>query len=242
VGHLGSPSWVSSFTKVYLPTPSLDLPPFPIMPHSCRVKRASCYSLWKSFSFHRGHTSDIISCQVFPTVPASVASCSNMELIVWDNETHDVAKKWNTASLTSSITCSSCIGKDLIAVGTAEGLILVVNTGASGDFYSPIIMKGHGSEVVALSYCNAANLLASSSVDSSVCIWDVSDDRYSLVCKLSGHTGCVSSVQLSVDGSTCISGGAGGKIIVWDVYSKSIKSHLKKHKGDYRIHVVKLLV
>ena len=57
--------------------------------------------------------------------------------------------------------------------------------------------------------------MLSASGDNTIGIWDLKSGN--LISKLNGHTGCVSSIDISLDGEICVSGGGDNKVFVWDL-------------------------
>lgn len=74
-------------------------------------------------------------------------------------------------------------------------------------------LKGHEAEISDIAYARESKLLASSSFDGTIKLWD--GETRSLVDTLRGHEGKVRSVSISPDESTLASSGEDGTIRLW---------------------------
>ena len=87
-------------------------------------------------------------------------------------------------------------------------------------------VDGHGVHSVAFSPVDAT-LLATGSWDGTVKLWDVVTERD--IATLKGHTGPVSSVAFSSDGSTLATGSWDRTVKLWDVETERNIATLKEH-------------
>ena len=76
-------------------------------------------------------------------------------------------------------------------------------------------LAGHNGSVTGIAFNSDSALLASSSGDDTVRVWDIKAGK-SLV-NLTGHAGSVSSVAFSEDGKLLVSGGGNGTNRLWAV-------------------------
>jgi WD40 repeat protein len=88
-------------------------------------------------------------------------------------------------------------------------------------------LTGHLSEVRALAYSPAGDMLASGSMDNSIKLWQTSTSESSAT--LQGHTGWVYGLGFSNDSLTLASCSWDKTLILWDIGSKSLKSVLGGH-------------
>jgi WD40 repeat protein len=79
------------------------------------------------------------------------------------------------------------------------------------------ILKGHESEVDAVSFSPDGKTAASGCKDKTIKLWDARTGK--LLRTLTGHTGRVESLAFSPDGKTLATGGGGGdtSVRLWDV-------------------------
>ncbi len=77
-------------------------------------------------------------------------------------------------------------------------------------------LDDHTDEITGLAFSQDGGLLASSSLDNTVRLWDV-NRRKQIGLPLVGHRGAVRSVAFSADGETFVSGGDDNAVILWSV-------------------------
>ena len=111
-------------------------------------------------------------------------------------------------------------------VATVAGLAPVTFT-ATGQRILLATLRGHYSEVYAVSFSPNGRTLASGGEEGTILLWDVADG--SAKATLEGHTGSVFSVSFSPDGRTLASGSRDGTIRLWDVADGSAKATLAGH-------------
>jgi WD40 repeat protein len=88
-------------------------------------------------------------------------------------------------------------------------------------------LKGHKELVFSVAFSSDGKLLASSSADSSVKIWDVPAGKEQTT--LNGHLGAVFSVAFAPDDKSVASAGEDMLIRLWDVAGAKEKFALKGH-------------
>ncbi len=98
--------------------------------------------------------------------------------------------------------------------------------------YPPLktTLMGHDDGVLSIAWSPNGDRLASSSVDQTITIWDVSNSQ--ALTTLQGHTASVLSVAWSPDGSQLASGSLDQKVMVWDVASGQALTTLQGHTAS----------
>jgi WD40 repeat protein len=98
--------------------------------------------------------------------------------------------------------------------------------------YPPLktTLTGHDDSVLSVAWSPDGNRLASSSVDQTITIWDVSNGQ--ALTTLQGHTASVLSVAWSPDGNRLASGSLDQRVIIWDVASGQALTTLQGHTAS----------
>ena len=90
-------------------------------------------------------------------------------------------------------------------------------------------LAGHSRGVTAVAFGAGGNVLATSSMDGTVKVWDTGT-RQEIV-TLRGHTGGVSAVAFSRDGKRIATGGSGAAVMLWDAETGENQGVLQGHNG-----------
>lgn len=90
-------------------------------------------------------------------------------------------------------------------------------------------LDGHGAAVTGLSWHPAKPLLASSSFDKTLLLWDISEDGAPAVAQLKGHTSSVTAVSYVVGGDLLASASADKTAAVYDAVTTQRVRVLKGH-------------
>jgi len=81
----------------------------------------------------------------------------------------------------------------------------------------------HTGAVTCVAACQEGRVAVTSSADSTLIIWHVSDAAHTATLK--GHSGGVTCCDMSRDGSLCVSGGEDHRVMIWDV-ATATRSHV----------------
>lgn len=90
-------------------------------------------------------------------------------------------------------------------------------------------LEGHTKFVQCIRFSPTDNILASSSVDGTIKIWDI-DGKLLVTCQ--GHDGEVNGVQFHPIRKVIVSAGADGAVRIWGFDGKEIQSFLNAHEGS----------
>lgn len=93
------------------------------------------------------------------------------------------------------------------------------------NLYNSYLLKGHEGYVTSFSYSPVNNLVASSSYDHIVKIWDAGTGAE--IVSLVGHTKAVTAVEFSSDGKHVVSGSLDKTIKIWSVEEQRLVSTLE---------------
>lgn len=91
-------------------------------------------------------------------------------------------------------------------------------------------LVGHSSWITSVALDSTANILASSSLDDTVKVWN--PQRGELLFNLTGHTRDVNTVAISPDGKTLVSGGDDCLIKAWYLPTGALLRNLTGHARD----------
>eukprot|EP00835_Amoeboradix_gromovi_P005761 NODE_579_length_6479_cov_0.371160.p3 type:complete len:455 gc:universal NODE_579_length_6479_cov_0.371160:2677-4041(+) len=112
--------------------------------------------------------------------------------------------------------------------------VLAVECVEQASFRVPMLnqqaasMPGHEEAVLSVQFAPNGLIVASSSGDCTVRLWDV--NTKTIIHVLKGHDGWVMNIQWSPDALTLASGGADKFICIWDPISGKLKRKLKGHR------------
>ncbi|KAF7979201.1 hypothetical protein HWV62_43134 [Athelia sp. TMB] len=157
--------------------------------------------------------SGLVSCVAYSRDGKYIISGSCDDTIrMWDAETGGAAD----TPIRGTYFAYSSNGSQIIADRGARLCILDVGTGKA---VGPVL-KGHNEQVYCVVYSPDGTFFASSSVDSTIRLWET-ETRVE-VGVLKGHTDSVFSVAYSPDGEYLVSGSRDKTICVWDVKARKL--------------------
>lgn len=131
--------------------------------------------------------------------------------ILWDLQSGKPVKTYKLGIAVLSV-AQSADGKN-VAIGLASQLTRVLQI---SDGKSIANLYGHKDQIFSVSFFPSGNILATSSADGRIGIWDLTKPKKPLV-SLQGHAGTADVIAVSPDGTLLISGGEDGTIRVWGV-------------------------
>ncbi|ODV62557.1 40S ribosomal protein RACK1 [Ascoidea rubescens DSM 1968] len=160
----------------------------------------------------KGHSHIVQDCCISPDGLFALSASWDRTLRLWDIETGQCTRRF--------------VGHtgDVLSVSIAKNSRQIVS--ASRDKTVKIwnaiglckeTLQGHSDWVSAVRFSpeESSSTIVSAGWDKLVKSWDLSD--YSAKADFIGHTGYVSCITISPDGSLCASGGKDGSIILWDM-------------------------
>lgn len=143
--------------------------------------------------------------------------------------------------------------KNLLTTNPTKGLILAIRSigmsqskfpdmlgSAESSLFSALdasretnILQGHQGAITAVAV-SKENLIASASIDGTICLWKQQPNNQLTCQPLKKHQGAVLSIAFSHDSKTLVSGGADGKILLWNIEDKT-SSLLGSFKKSVRV-------
>jgi WD40 repeat protein len=117
----------------------------------------------------------------------------------------------------------------LLAVAIWIGLV-AISAAQKPQF---VVQIGHQNGITAMDTGRGGTLLATSSLDYTVKLWDIETGK--LLRTLSGHSDIVPAVAFSPDGRLVASGSQDKTLRIWDVETGAIVRELKMESGSARI-------
>lgn len=90
-------------------------------------------------------------------------------------------------------------------------------------------LSGHKDTVTGCAFSPDSKLLATSSADSSIIVWDATSFRVKT--HLKGHSGEVTAVSFSHDSTFLLSCGRDTRVILWDPRAGKMLQKARRHKG-----------
>jgi WD40 repeat protein len=189
-------------------------------------------SPWKLLINYTNHTDSVQSLEVIST--DLIASGSKDKTIqIWSVNTGELKNKIQTSS---SVTRLKLLSNGLFLVAILDPNILnIYNINNSGNVN--FIRTGHNGTVLELEYISDRNLLASSSDDLTIRIWDLT----SRTCKfiLTGHTDAVYGLK-SISNEVLASASQDNTIKLWNITNGTLIKTLTGHTNPILWSIDKL--
>jgi hypothetical protein len=167
-----------------------------------------------------------LTCVAFsPDGRRLIAVGSFPEILIWD---------WKGGKIVRRISVPN--GCWCAAFGPGRSGSFAVTPGApiwlfTGNGPTPRFFKGHTQDVHGFAFSRSGALIASSSFDGTVCLWNAATGRE--IRSFRGHTGVVNCVAFSPDGSRIISAGSADRALrLWETHSGRQLRLLEGHAGN----------
>lgn len=144
------------------------------------------------------------------------------KIIIWETATGKIYKEFSGLSDFPLSLVFSYDGGYLIS-GGKDSRVTVWNLQTGKN----VILKGHTGDVTSVDI-SLKNQIASASKDKTIRLWELNG---TFLKEMKGHSKEVNSVQFNYDGNDLVSGGADGKVILWDVKSGLPLRRIEAHDG-----------
>ena len=99
------------------------------------------------------------------------------------------------------------------------------------NMHNSFVLNGHTGFVTSFAYCPVNNLIASSSYDKTVKIWDAATGAE--VFSFSGHTNVVTAVEFTPDGKYVVSGSLDQTVRIWSIEEQRLVDTLEDFGTPY---------
>jgi WD40 repeat protein len=126
-------------------------------------------------------------------------------------------------------------GKYQLITGDATGVVRLWDVGKIGQRQEVTTLRGHRGAVTTVSFHPNASIIASSSVDKSIIIWDIASTQ--LLKRFDDQGDFVSAVAFSPDGRHVASVNKTTTVKVWNIESGEFISLGEQPGGDKMRHV-----
>lgn len=151
-------------------------------------------------------------------VQVAVAGSQNVGIRIWDIEKDlRVAEYKHPQKLTATTLASSPDGKWLY-VGYKDGSVLELN---ANSLFTAHKFEGNGESVASIAISPSQNRLLITTANHSIIVWNTETREKISETAYPGHSGYVSRLSASPDGTLLVSGADDGRLYVWDLETNS---------------------
>ncbi|MCB0033228.1 MAG: hypothetical protein KDE51_04390, partial [Anaerolineales bacterium] len=159
-----------------------------------------------------------------------VAVATGDGVLVWDTSTLTQIAELQREENPPEATLAFSGDNTSLAVGYADGLIIVWDVASGAPLYE---LAGHKQQITDMEFSRDGRLLASGSLDRTAIIWDIRL-REPYVEPITGHSGIVWAVAFHPDSTRLATGSADGTIEVWNT-SSGLKNRntLRNPSGEW---------
>jgi WD40 repeat protein len=170
-----------------------------------------------------GHKGSILTLAFSPDGKWLASGSEDRTAKLWDVEKgkHVLTLPGDMADVTS-VTFIPSRGDYQLLTGYATGVVRLWDISKIGQRDELITLRGHSGGVTMIAFDPTGSLVASSSVDKSVAIWDLKTNR--LVRTLDDQRNNVSAVAFNPDGRHVASANKSSEVRVWDINSGKFRA------------------
>ncbi|ODV83766.1 hypothetical protein CANARDRAFT_202344 [[Candida] arabinofermentans NRRL YB-2248] len=162
----------------------------------------------------KGHSHIVQDCAISPDGAYAISGSWDKTVRLWDMQAGESIKRL-VGHTDDVLSVSISNTSRQIVSSSRDKTVKVWN--ALGQCAATLQSHSDWVNAVKFSPSEPTTVLSASS-DKKVKAWDTAD--YKVTADFIGHTGYVSCITISPDGSLCASGGKDGTIILWDMISK----------------------
>jgi WD40 repeat protein len=184
-----------------------------------------------------GHKGSVLSLAFSPGGTWLASGSEDRTARLWDVEKgrHVLTFPGHADDVKSVAFSDGSDGKYQLITGDATGVVRVWNVGKIGQRQEVTTLRGHRGAVTTVSFHPNASIIASSSVDKSIIIWDIGSTR--LLKRFDDQGDFVSAVAFSPDGRHVASVNKTTTVKVWNIESGEFISLSEQPDGDKMRHV-----
>jgi WD40 repeat protein len=186
---------------------------------------------WIVIQNYTGHTSGVVALEYINT-DTMASSAYDQTIQIWSMSTGVTIRKFTNVQnqFTNVLSLALLTNGYYLASGLASGIILIYNINNESLVFS---LQGHTTQVNDLVLLDSNDLLASSSSDNTVRIWNLAESnnvQYEIVFNLTGHSSSVQGLKL-VSSDLLASGSSDNTVILWNITTGTLYKTLTGHKS-----------
>ena len=184
-----------------------------------------------------GHKGSVLSLAFSPGGTWLASGSEDRTARLWDVEKgrHVLTFPGHADDVKSVAFSDGSDGKYQLITGDATGVVRLWDVGKIGQRQEVTTLRGHRGAVTTVSFHPNASIIASSSVDKSIIIWDIASTR--LLKRFDDQGDFVSAVAFSPDGRHVASVNKTTTLKVWNIESGEFISLSEQPDGDKMRHV-----